>query len=163
MTRTSALASGLAALLLSAGIALAGPGAVGHSHSHRGEAAYGRPGDPKKPNRVVEVAMHEADGKMLFSPDRVEVKRGQQVRFKLINRGAIDHEFIIATVEENRRHAEEMKKNPDMEHDDPNGKRLKPNESGEILWRFTKQGTFEFACLIPGHLEAGMKGTVVVK
>jgi uncharacterized cupredoxin-like copper-binding protein len=107
--------------------------------------------------------MREAAGKMLFSPDRVEVKRGQQVRFKLINRGAIDHEFIIATVEENRRHAEEMKKNPDMEHDDPNGKRLKPNESGEILWRFTKQGTFEFACLIPGHLEAGMKGTVVVK
>jgi uncharacterized cupredoxin-like copper-binding protein len=50
-----------------------------------------------------------------------------------------------------------------MEHDDPNGKRVKSNATAEILWRFTKKGTFEFACLIPGHYEAGMRGTVVVK
>jgi uncharacterized cupredoxin-like copper-binding protein len=56
-----------------------------------------------------------------------------------------------------------MEKNPDMEHDDPNGRRLNPDGSSEIVWRFTKAGTFEFACLIPGHYESGMKGTVVVK
>ena len=46
---------------------------------------------------------------------------------------------------------------------DPNGKRVEPNKSAEILWRFTKAGTFEFACLIPGHYETGMKGTVIAK
>ncbi len=61
-----------------------------------------------------------------------------------------------ATIEENLKHAEEMKKNPDMEHDDPNAKRLKPKKTGEIVWQFTKAGKFDFCCLIPGHREAGM-------
>ena len=56
-----------------------------------------------------------------------------------------------------------MKKYPDMEHDDPNAKSVDPDKRAEILWRFTKAGTFEFACLIPGHREAGMHGTVNVK
>ena len=64
---------------------------------------------------------------------------------------------------DNRKHAEVMKKNPDMEHDDPNAKRLSPFNSGELLWQFTKKGEFEFACLIPGHLEAGMHGKIIVK
>ena len=151
------------ALLLTAGLAIAGPGDAGHSHAHGEETAYGKPGDPKKAARLVQVSMREADGKMLFFPDKVQVKRGEQVRFKLQNNGELPHEFVIATVEENRKHAEEMKKNPDMEHDDPNGKRLDPKKGGEIVWQFTKAGEFEFACLIPGHLEAGMKGTIVVK
>jgi uncharacterized cupredoxin-like copper-binding protein len=161
MKATSAFAAGLVALLFSTGLALAGPGGAGHSHGNN--AAYGKPGDPKKPARVVEISMREADGRMLFSPDKVEVMRGEQVRFKIANHGEADHEFVIATVAENRKHAKEMEKNPDMEHDDPNAKRLASKKDGEIVWRFTKAGTFEFACLIPGHLEAGMKGTIVVK
>ena len=50
-----------------------------------------------------------------------------------------------------------------MEHDDPNGKTLQPKKADEIVWRFTKAGKFEFGCLIPGHREAGMTGTVIVK
>jgi uncharacterized cupredoxin-like copper-binding protein len=56
-----------------------------------------------------------------------------------------------------------MKKFPDMEHDDSNGKRLAISEHRELLWRFTKAGEFEFACLIPGHYEAGMHGKIIVK
>jgi uncharacterized cupredoxin-like copper-binding protein len=56
-----------------------------------------------------------------------------------------------------------MKKNPDMEHDEPNGLRLAPKKSGEIIWKFSKAGTFEYSCLIPTHRELGMIGTVVVK
>ena len=56
-----------------------------------------------------------------------------------------------------------MKKNPDMEHDDPNAKKLAPKKTDEIVWKFSKAGEFEFACLIPGHREAGMVGTIVVK
>ena len=92
----------------------------------QGTFSAGEPGDPKKPARLVLVTMREGDGKMLFIPDKVEVKRGEQVRFILTNSGRLEHEFILATTEENIKHAEEMKKNPDMEHDDPNGKRVAP-------------------------------------
>jgi len=131
---------------------------VGHAHF-----SAGVPGNPKKPARIVQVMMREGDGKMMFVPDRVEVKRGEQVRFKIRNSGMLDHEFILATTEENEKHAEEMKKNPEMEHDDPNAKRVAPGKNSEIVWRFTKAGRFEFGCLIPGHREAGMTGTIVVK
>lgn len=149
------------AVLMSAGAALAGPGAGGHGHGD--ETAYGKPGDPKKPARTVQVVMSERDGKMAFIPDRVEVRRGEQVRFQLRNNGELDHELVLATLEENLKHAAEMQKNPDMEHDDPNAKRLAPKKTGEIVWAFTKAGEFDFSCLIPGHREAGMTGKIIVK
>jgi uncharacterized cupredoxin-like copper-binding protein len=148
------------ALALSAGAALAGPGAAGH---HDGEVAYGKPGDPKKPARLVQIAMGEKDGKMHFIPNRIEIRRGEQIKFQLRNNGEVDHELVLATLAENLKHAIEMQKNPDMEHDDPNAKRLAPKKTGEIVWAFTKAGEFDFSCLIPGHREAGMTGTVVVK
>ena len=142
-------------------LAVAAPGAPGHSHR---TFAAGAPGDPKKPARTVEVVMKETDdGKMLFVPDRVEAKRGEQIRFVLKNVGKVDHEFMLDTPERNAKHKIEMQKNPDMEHDDPNGKRLAPGRRSELVWRFSKGGTFEFACLIPGHYEAGMHGTALVK
>ena len=100
---------------------------------------------------------------MMYIPNRLELRRGEQVRFILRNNGLLPHEFILATSEENIKHAEEMRKNPDMEHDDPNGKRIEPKRTAEILWKFTKAGQFEFGCLIPGHREAGMIGIVIVK
>jgi uncharacterized cupredoxin-like copper-binding protein len=150
-----------AGLVMSAGVALAGPGEAGHSHGH--ETAYGKAGDPKKPARIVQVVMSEKDGRMAFIPDRIEVRRGEQIRFQLRNNGELDHELVLATLEENLKHAIEMQKNPDMEHDDPNAKRLAPKKIGEIVWAFTKAGEFDFSCLIPGHREAGMTGKIVVK
>ena len=152
-----ALAVGLLAGLLSTAAA-ADPG-----HSHGADTAYGKPGDPKKPARIVQVVMREADGKMLFLPDTLTVRRGEQIRFQLRNNGAIDHEFVVGTVEANLKHMKDMEKNPDMEHDDPNAKRLKPRATAEIVWQFTKAGTFDFSCLIPGHRPAGMFGTIVVE
>jgi uncharacterized cupredoxin-like copper-binding protein len=150
-----------AALALTGTAALAGPGAQGHGHGD--EYAFGREGDPSKPARVVEVTMLEGDGTMLFEPDLVEVAQGEQIRFVLANAGALEHEFVIGTVEENRKHAEMMMKFPEMEHDDPNARRLHAEHHGELVWQFTEAGTFEFACLIPGHLDAGMRGTIVVR
>ncbi|MCR4524431.1 MULTISPECIES: cupredoxin family protein [Bosea] len=149
------------AFLMSASAAFAGPGGAGHGHGD--ETAYGKPGDPKKPARPVQVVMTEKDGKMSFIPDRIEVRRGEQVRFQLRNNGELDHELVMATLEENLKHAVEMQKNPDMEHDDPNAKRLAPKKTGEIVWAFTKPGEFDFSCLIPGHREAGMTGKIIVK
>jgi len=140
--------------------ALAAAGPPGHSHA---KFAVGEPGNPKKPARVIQVVMREGDGKMMFIPARVEIKRGEQIRFMLRNSGELEHEFVLGTTEENAKHAKEMMKNPDMEHDDPNAKRLKPKKTDELVWRFTKRGTFEYGCLIPGHREAGMTGTIIVK
>ena len=149
--------------LISAG-ALAGPGhKPGEGHSHPEETAYGKPGDPKKPARIVQIVMREGDGKMLFLPDKLKVRKGEQIRFQLRNNGEIDHEFVVATVEENLKHMKEMEKNPDMEHDDPNARRVKPKKTAEIIWQFTKAGTFDFSCLIPGHRQAGMSGTIQVE
>lgn len=158
------------ALILSVAcaFALAGPatadpkGPPGHSHAHESFSA-GEPGNPKRPARVVHISMKEADGKMMYIPAQIEVKRGEQIKFVLRNNGELDHEFILATTEENLKHAEEMKKNPEMEHDDPNAKRLAPKKSIELVWRFTKAGRFEYGCLIPGHREGGMTGIVIVK
>src|SRR5215475_11030479 len=133
------------------------------AHEDHGTFSAGQPGDPKKPARVIKVKMFEGSGKMGYEPARIEVRKGEQIRFVLQNDGEEDHEFMLATVAENRKHAEVMKKNPDMDHDDPNAKRLLPHGHGEIVWKFTKRGTFEFACLIPGHYEKGMVGQIVVK
>lgn len=150
----------IAASLLSAA-AWAGEGPAGHHHDNSYSA--GELGNAKKPARIVQITMGEIDGKMTFMPAKVEVKKGEQVKFVLRNNGELDHEFILATTAENLKHAEAMKKNPDMEHDDPNGKRLAPKKADEIVWKFTKAGKFEYSCLIPGHREAGMVGTIIVK
>jgi len=129
------------------------------AHEKHGGYSAGEPGDPKKPAREIVVLMNEMD----YTPATIEVKRGEQVRFVVRNVGTEAHEFLLATTAENLKHSEAMKKNPDMEHDEPNGLRLAAKKSGEILWKFSKAGTFEYSCLIPTHREFGMIGKVVVK
>lgn len=150
--------------LIAVSVALCLGAATFTAVAHEGEHySAGVPGNPKKPARVVEVTMRDGDGKMEFVPNHVDVKKGEQVRFIIRNQGALKHEFTLASVADNNKHAELMKKYPDMEHDDPNAKSVDPGKTAEILWQFSKGGTFEFACLIPGHREAGMHGTVTVK
>ena len=145
----------LVAILPFIGMALA--------HEAHDHFSAGEPGNPQQPFRTVNVSMVE-DGKlMLFAPPTIEVRQGEQIRFVLLNEGAEYHEFVLATRAENREHAEFMKKFPNMEHNDPNAKRLSAFDSGELLWRFTKRGEFEYACLIPGHYKAGMHGKMIVR
>ena len=134
--------------------------AAAHDADH---FSAGVPGDSKKLARTVTVVMSDDEGTMKFSPDRIDVKKGEQVRFIIQNKGALKHEFTLASVKDNDEHAKMMQKFPDMEHDDPNAKSVDPGKAAEIVWRFTKAGQFEFACLIPGHREAGMHGAVTVK
>lgn len=150
--------------LTAASIAFLVGTALSAATAHEGEHfSAGEAGDPKKPARVVQVTMREGDGKMMFIPDKIDVRKNEQVRFIIRNNGLLKHEFTLASVTDNDKHAELMKKYPDMEHDDPNAKSVDPGKTAEILWRFSKAGEFEFACLIPGHREAGMRGFVQVK
>ena len=62
-----------------------------------------------------------------------------------------------ATVAENQK-TRANEKHQHIEHDDPNAERLTPFTEAEIVWKFTRRGTFEYASLIPGHHESGMHG-----
>jgi uncharacterized cupredoxin-like copper-binding protein len=121
---------------------------------------FGQEGNPKEVTKTIKVDMSDA---MRFTPSDVTVKRGETVKFAVHNDGKVLHEMVLGTKEAIAEHAELMKKFPEMEHADANMAHVKPGKSGEIVWQFTKAGEFKFACLQPGHFEAGMVGKVVVK
>ena len=122
-------------------------------------SALGKPGDPKKVSRTVDITMSDA---MRFSPASVSVKRNETIRFVLKNEGKLKHEMVLDTIKELKAHAALMLRFPGMEHVDPNQASVEAGQTGELVWQFTKAGTFDFACLQAGHYEAGMKGKVVV-
>lgn len=145
------------------GVALAGgeqPEWHGHGHGGGGVASFGKPGDAKKVSRTVNVDMTDD---MRFTPAAITVKRGETIRFNVRNAGKVKHEMVLGTEGELKEHYQMMIKMPEMEHADPNAITLDGGKSGEIIWQFTKSGTVPFACLQPGHYDAGMKGNVVVK
>ena len=124
------------------------------------ERAFGRQGNPSKVTRTINHVMTD---KFRFTPSEVTVKRGETVRFVVANGGQLMHEMVLGTVQELKEHAELMKKFPEMEHEDSNMAHVKPGTKGAIVWQFTKAGEYQFACLIPGHFEAGMVGKIVVR
>ena len=126
---------------------------------HGGDA-IGKAGNPKKISRTVEIV---AGDNMRYAPDRINVKEGETIRFVVKNTGKLKHEMVLGTRKELMEHAALMQKFPEMEHADANMLSLSPGKTGEIFWQFTNSGTVDFACLQPGHMEAGMVGKVAVK
>jgi uncharacterized cupredoxin-like copper-binding protein len=121
---------------------------------------WGIAGDLKKAKRTIEIRMTDD---MRFAPMAIQVKLGETVRLVAVNAGKVLHEIVIGTPQELKAHAEMMKKHPDMEHDEPYMAHVDPGQKGTIVWTFNRAGNFEFACLIPGHFEAGMIGHIAVK
>ena len=149
---------GIAALVLSGAAFASGNHAGGHGDAKE-ETAIGKPGVAAKVSRTITVEMTDA---MRYSPSDIQVKQGETVRFVVENVSKVKHELSLGTEKELLEHLEVMKKFPDMEHDEPGKVSLAPGKQGEIIWQFTKAGTVNFACLLPGHYEAGMKGAVKV-
>ena len=137
--------------------------ADGHAHSHgsgHGDSdAIGVAGKAAKVTRTVNVDMTD---NMRFTPSSLDEKQGETVRFVVKNSGGVKHEFVLGTQAELKEHYELMKKFPEMEHSDPNQVTVAPGKTGEVIWQFTKAGKVDFACLQPGHYDAGMKGAVTV-
>ena len=121
---------------------------------------WGIAGDARNAKRSIAVGM--ADN-MRFTPERIDVRQGETLKFVVRNTGKVLHEFVIGTRAENAIHAEMMKKFPGMEHEEAYMAHVKPGQRGEIVWQFTQAGEFAFACLLPGHFEAGMVGKVTVQ
>ena len=120
---------------------------------------WGIAGEPKSAKRVIEIKMLDT---MRFSPDSVEVKPGETIRFVLKNEGKMMHEMVIGLKKDLDEHAALMLKFPNMEHDEPYMAHVAPGKSGEIIWNFNRPGDFLFACLIAGHYQAGMIGKIKV-
>jgi len=166
----------LLAVVLSAAVATAH--AAG-SHGHGKNAATGQPGDPAKASRTIEVQMFDN----YYEPESLSIKEGETVRFIVHNKGALVHEFNIATAEMHVAHQPEMMmmvehgvlKGDRIDHDaakamqasmghgmheEPNSVLLEPGKSGEIVWTFPKHAELQFACNVPGHYDAGMQGDI---
>jgi uncharacterized cupredoxin-like copper-binding protein len=157
-------------LLKAASAALLGAATGAHAHGNDDHAAkagpakkeqkdWGIAGDAKAARRTIAVRMLDT---MRFTPDRIDVRLGETVRFDVSNAGKVMHEFVIGTKKENEAHAALMVKFPNMEHDEPYMAHVPPGRRGQLVWTFNRAGAFEFACLIGGHYQAGMVGTIVV-
>ncbi len=151
----AALAISALALSALSSAAWAGPG---HTDKH-GDSAIGKPGVAAKVTRTIHVDMTDD---MRFHSSKIPVKQGETIRFVVKNSGKLKHEFVLGLEKELKAHYEEMKKHPEMEHDEPNMVSVAPGKTGEVIWHFTKARKVDFACLHPGHYTAGMKGQINV-
>ena len=139
--------------------------AHGDQHKKSAQAAnfiqedWGIGANKSEVNRTILITMTD---KMRFHPEKIDVKLGETVRFVVVNAGKVMHEFVLGTKRELDEHAALMKKFPNMEHDEPYMAHVEPGKKGEIVWTFNRVGEFDFACLLPGHYEAGMRGTINV-
>ena len=135
------------------------PGAVKAETVAKKQWQWGRAGDAGRVTRTIAVQMLDT---MRFVPDRVDVKQGETVKFVVRNDGKIPHEMVIGIKKTIDEHAAQMMKHPGMEHDEPYSVRLAAGKKGAIVWHFNRPGEFDFACLIPGHFQAGMAGKIRV-
>jgi len=157
------------ATLLVLGLAGASSPVMAHEKPHhvakkdaavkKEQKAWGIAGDLKQAKRTIEIRLLDT---MRFVPDRLEVKQGETIRFVLKNDGKMMHEMVIGTKKELDEHAALMMKFPNMEHDEPYMTHIAPGKTGEIVWTFNRAGEFMFACLIAGHYQAGMVGSIRV-
>lgn len=149
------------ALFTTCGIpAFAHEHASGTENEHTHVLAVGKPGNAAEVKQTIEIQMNDA---MRFEPAEFKVKKGDTVRLRVKNVGQVKHEFILGNKKELKEHAAMMKKMPQMQHSDPNQIMVEPGATGEIIWKFTKVGSFDYACFEPGHFEAGMLGRAIVK
>jgi uncharacterized cupredoxin-like copper-binding protein len=151
-TRNTLLTLVTAAAAATAG----GTHAGGDGHD---DSAIGQPGQAAKVTRTIRVDMADT---MRFTPGNINVKQGETIRFVVKNSGQVKHELVLGVEKELKEHYEQMKKFPEMEHADPNMVTVPPGQIGEVIWEFTKAGPVDFACLYPGHYDAGMKGLIKV-
>ncbi|MFO2464928.1 cupredoxin family protein [Pseudomonas sp. 15FMM2] len=144
--------------------------------------AFGQAAPAAKASRTVEVLLED----IAFSPKSLDVKAGETVRFVLVNKGQLLHEFNLGDAAMHADHQKEMLKMQasgmltttgmsqmdhsamghgdmgGMKHDDPNSVLVAPGQTAELTWTFSKAGELEFACNIPGHYQAGMVGKLNV-
>lgn len=170
----------LAAITFAAALVAGNAGAMADAGHGKG-ASIGEPGTKAKAARTVTITVRDN----LYEPETVTVRKGETVRFVVVNKGELLHEFNIGTAAMHAEHQKEMMQMaehgmitatginnqmmnmdhgkagmPSMKHDDPNAVLIEPGKSAELTWKFSKDAELEMACNLPGHYEAGMVGHI---
>lgn len=134
-------------------------------------SAFGEKGDPAKASRTIKIVAED----IKFSMTDERVSLGETVTFSVTNKGEQPHEFTIGDaayqdyVRKMMTHMAEMgmdmasPEHAAMHAAVGNSVVVAPGETKSVTWRFSKAGSFLFACNVPGHSEAGMQGTIEVK
>jgi uncharacterized cupredoxin-like copper-binding protein len=143
--------------------AMAGTADGAAHHAHAVHFPFGSPAPAAQAKRTVKIVITD----VTFEPALVVVHPSETVRFVVTNTSGIDHEFTLGDTQIQQAHRKEMSemaaRGEDMAHDDPNAITVRPGLTRTLTWRFGPAAKLEFDCNIPGHYEAGMKGTVVVR
>lgn len=124
--------------------------------------AFGEPADASEADRTIEVAV---DNELAFDPAEFEVAAGEVVTFLISNIGDIEHEFVLGDEQAQQQMADEMAEDDGHGHSGEmsNAVTIHPGEEAELTWRFPDEATTVLVgCHVPGHYEAGMRGTVTV-
>jgi len=162
----AAVARGAATAVRPSGDGHDAEGGHGGEHAaHAAPTAYGEPGDPAKVTRTIELNAMD----IAWDRKEIRVKRGETVRFVLVNTGELTHELTIGDAEAQAKHRAQMAKMSGdpaamgADHDHPNAVAAAAGKRAELVWRFAGPGRFEFACNVLGHAEQGMKGVLIVE
>ena len=96
--------TGLTSMVLALGLASTGvawaAGTHAHSHDHGQKetaSVIGKPGKASQVKRSISIDMTD---NMRFTPSRIDVKKGETVRFLVKNSGQLKHELVLGTPEE---------------------------------------------------------------
>lgn len=120
---------------------------------------YGHPGKAADVKRTIKLSAAD----IRFMPAELTIKKGETVRFEIVNNGQLGHEFVLGSAEEQAEHDQEMAAMAGMKMDHVNGVSVAPGQTGSLIWTFTKAGTLQYACHVPGHYAAGMVGELTIK
>jgi uncharacterized cupredoxin-like copper-binding protein len=158
------LKSTVIAVLLGLGFTCAASADETHHGHHQpvveaNQQPWGIAGSAEQVARTIEITMSD---QMRFSPERIEVKEGETIRFVLPNNGEVQHEFVLGEKGQLDKYADMVLKGMGMQHADTGMSHVAPGQNGELVWTFNRVGEFDFACLIAGHYQAGMVGKVKV-
>lgn len=94
---------------------------------------------------TIEIVMED----LRFMPNRVDVKVGEPVRLRVVNRGRERHDLNFPSL-----HMPGLQGIETI---------LEPGESRTVDVVFDQAGEHQFICTLPGHAAAGMTGAVFVR
>ena len=130
-------------------------------------------------SRTIKVKMYDN----YYEPSTFNIKKGETIKFEVINAGELVHEFNIANAMMHIKHQPEMERmveneillgdkidkdkmqkmaamDKSMGHSHSNSVLLAPKEKGILIWKFENAVNIEVACNVPGHYQAGMIAAV---
>ncbi len=126
-----------------------------HNGMEENNSVVGQPAaEGVEPTKTYTV--HLVDEMRFNFSEKPVIEAGDVVKFIVINKGKIVHEFGIGGEAEQVAHREMMKQMPGMKHEDGSTISVEPGATKELVWQFAGTEKVQFACNVPGHFEAGM-------